>query len=233
MPRLEKGMIGPASLLHSRHWVLFFLSFNEHLALKVTNSSNSSWPDLWWKRQHFDKTHNDQFIIIDHFSQAIIISILDLDLLVFVEVLHNWNQLIGVHEEAHHVQDSAFSDQESKKYPLHFPHIKGRVAPPYQLSQGWWLLFSRRQRHQRRSYCQSGWEEFKDPPEDAKLLLVKPGLEDVNDNHAPMSRSCPWPPARPAWLGAHLAMLCFAKHCKTRGKHKSYFAAIEWPWKCR
>ena len=42
VPRLESRMIGPASLLHSRHWVLFFLSFNEHLALKVTNSSNSS-----------------------------------------------------------------------------------------------------------------------------------------------------------------------------------------------
>ena len=100
-----------------------------------------------------------------------------LDLLVFVKVSHNRSQLICVHEEAHHVQDSAFSDQESKKYPLHFPHIKGRVAPPYQLSQGWWLLFSRRQRRQRRSYCQSGWEKFIDPPEDAKLLLVKPGLK--------------------------------------------------------
>ena len=46
-----------------------------------------------------------------------------LDLLVFVKVSHNRSQLICVHEEAHHVQDSAFSDQESKKYPLHFPHL--------------------------------------------------------------------------------------------------------------
>ena len=59
------------------------------------------------------------------------------------------------------------------------------IKAPYQLSQGWWLLFSRRQRRQRRSYCQSGWEEFIDPPEDAKLLLVQPGLEEnVNNDHA-------------------------------------------------